>query len=169
MVTFFLVPPTFLVVWQFSHNLLIALVASMTMLFAGLLFGPDLDTHSVQYSRWGIFRVIWFPYQKFFSHRSRWSHGLLFGTFLRIVYFLGIVSVFAIGVIFIGVWYGGGEMPNLSKILGTWHQIGDYTREKFGENFFLWVFGGFWWGAASHTITDIIGTFIKTGKVKEFL
>ncbi len=32
------------------------LIASGGFLFGGLMFGPDLDIHSVQYKRWGILR-----------------------------------------------------------------------------------------------------------------
>ncbi|MEC4851759.1 MAG: metal-binding protein, partial [Jaaginema sp. PMC 1079.18] len=57
-------------------------------LFSGLMFGPDLDIHSVQYKRWGVFRPLWLPYQKALRHRSKLSHGVLIGTVLRVVYLL---------------------------------------------------------------------------------
>jgi uncharacterized metal-binding protein len=39
--------------------------------------------------------------------------------------------------------------------------VGDYALAA--------IFLGLWLGAASHTVTDLIGTFLKTGKVKDFL
>src|SRR2546423_14539022 len=75
-------------------------VVAAAFVFGGLMFGPDLDTVSRQYSRWAIFRFLWFPYRSFFRHRSRFSHGLLFGALIRVVYFLGIVSVVAFGALY---------------------------------------------------------------------
>jgi uncharacterized metal-binding protein len=31
------------------------------------------------------------------------------------------------------------------------------------------MFAGLWIGAASHTLTDIAGSFIKTGRITDFL
>ncbi|GGE71383.1 metal-binding protein [Priestia taiwanensis] len=58
---------------------------------AGFLIGtylltPDLDTESDCYNNWGLFRFLWYPYQKFIPHRSILSHGLLIGDIIRILY-----------------------------------------------------------------------------------
>jgi uncharacterized metal-binding protein len=53
----------------------------------------------------------------------------------------------------------------LLEFTKTWRQIGDFIRANAGEYIFLWVFAGLWLGAASHTLTDIAGTFIKTGRL----
>jgi uncharacterized metal-binding protein len=58
-------------------------------LFSGLMFGPDLDIHSQQYKRWGLLRWIWLPYRRSLRHRSVFSHGLIIGTIIRLLY-LGI-------------------------------------------------------------------------------
>lgn len=55
-------------------------------LFAGYLFGPDLDLRSRPYYRWGYLRWIWRPYQKLIPHRSILSHGPVVGTTLRLLY-----------------------------------------------------------------------------------
>ncbi|MGI8885033.1 MAG: hypothetical protein ACR2IA_12400, partial [Pyrinomonadaceae bacterium] len=65
--------------------------------------------------------------------------------------------------------YSGGDLPNLLEFTETWQQIGDYVRANVGEYAFPSVFVGLWLGAASHTLTDMAGTFVKTGKVTEFL
>jgi uncharacterized metal-binding protein len=57
-------------------------------LFGGLMLSPDLDIHSVQYKRWGIFRWIWLPYRGSLRHRSPYSHGPLMGTTIRVIYLL---------------------------------------------------------------------------------
>ena len=133
------------------------------------MFGPDLDTMSKQYTRWGIFRSIWYPYQAFFSHRSRWSHGLIFGTLLRVIYFMGVLTLLAFLFVYIYESYTGGTLPDLFEMTKTWGLIGNYVRTNFGEYVFPSLFAGLWLGAASHTLTDMAGSFIKHGRIMEFL
>lgn len=168
-VTFFLVAPTFAAAWEATKSVPLALVVSVAFLFGGLMFGPDLDTHSRQYTRWGIFRFLWYPYQVFFKHRSRWSHGLIFGTFLRIVYFMGILTLVSFAVAYVLAWQTGGDLPNLIEFSKVWTSIGDFVRADLGDAAFPSVFTGLWLGAASHTLTDIAGSFIKHGRISEFL
>lgn len=132
------------------------------------MFGPDLDTLSKQYTRWGVFRLLWYPYQAFFKHRSRWSHGLVFGTFLRVVYFMGVLTLLSFLISYIFMSVSGGDLPSLFEFAKTWQGIGDFVRANFGQYAFLAVFSGLWLGAASHTLTDMAGSFIKTGKITEF-
>src|ERR1043166_5192149 len=67
--------------------------AGAAELFGGLMFGPDLDIQSRQYTRWGVFRFLWLPYKTVFRHRSRWSHGIIFGTLIRVVYFAAALTL----------------------------------------------------------------------------
>jgi uncharacterized metal-binding protein len=138
------------------------------MLFGGLMFGPDLDTHSKQYTRWGIFKHFWYPYQVFFPHRSRWSHGLIFGTLFRLVYFMGFITIFAFLGSYIYATYTNGDLPNLLQITRIWTLIGNFIKQNIGEYFLESLFIGLWLGAASHTFTDMTGTFIKSGRITEF-
>lgn len=66
----------------------LTLFVSGSYLFSGLMFGPDLDVYSHQYKRWGWLRWIWLPYRRSMRHRSFWSHGLIAGTIVRIIYLL---------------------------------------------------------------------------------
>jgi len=168
-VTFLFVAPVFAATWQFTRSFPLALVVTIAFTFGGLMFGPDLDTHSKQYTRWGFFCYLWYPYQAFFKHRSRWSHGLVFGTLLRIVYFMGALTLFSFLPVFLFAWHTGGELPNLMEFTKTWTAIGEFVRADLGELAFLYVFFGLWLGAASHTLTDMAGSFIKHGRVMEFL
>jgi uncharacterized metal-binding protein len=168
-ITFFLVAPTFAASYVLGQNLAISAVVTVSMLFGGLMFGPDLDTHSKQYVRWSIFKHFWYPYQVLFPHRSRWSHGLIFGTFIRVVYFMGILTLFAFVALYIYATYTGGDLPNLLQMTKTWSLIGDFVRTNIGEYFLPSLFIGLWLGAASHTFTDMAGTFIKSGRITEFL
>ena len=82
-----------------TRSFYLALLLGLAYLFSGLMFGPDLDIHSLQYKRWGWFRWFWLPYRFCLPHRSIWSHGFLLGTCLRLLYLL-------IGVILLAVLMG---------------------------------------------------------------
>jgi uncharacterized metal-binding protein len=88
---------------------------SSAFLFSGLMFGPDLDLHSVQYLRWGRLRWIWRPYQKYIRHRSILSHGPIIGTIVRIIYlgwWLSLLGFLLLGMFqfFRGNAYNGGQI-----------------------------------------------------------
>ena len=168
-VTFFFTAPVFAAAWKITENVPLATVVAVAFLFGGLMFGPDLDTVSKQYSRWGFLRILWFPYQFFFKHRSRWSHGLIFGTLLRVVYFMGVLTLLSFLFCYIFASYSGGALPNLLEFTKNWGLVGEFVRVNFGEYAFLSFFIGLWLGAASHTLTDMAGSFIKHGRIMEFL
>ena len=166
-ITFLFVAPIFAAAWKITGNTAISFVVTVAFLFGGLMFGPDLDTMSKQYTRWGILRFLWYPYQAFFAHRSRWSHGLIFGTFLRVVYFMGVLTLVAFAVVYAHASYTGGDLPDLVEMAKTWGTIGERVRKDIGEYFMPSVFIGLWLGAASHTLTDMAGSFIKHGRIME--
>jgi len=134
-----------------------------------MMFGPDLDTVSTQYSRWRFCRGIWVPYKSFFKHRSRFSHGLIFGALIRVIYFMGIVTLLAFLAVYLYASYSVGRLPGFVYFARVWQAIGEFARDKFGEHFLATAFIGLWFGAASHTFTDMAGSFIKTGRVTKFL
>jgi uncharacterized metal-binding protein len=168
-ITFLLVLPTSAAAWALTLDLSIAVSVTLAFLFGGLMFGPDLDTHSKQYTRWSVFKLLWYPYQAFFAHRSRWSHGLVFGTFLRVIYFMGVLTLMSFFFSYIYLSVSGGELPNLLEFTKTWQSFGDWVRLNLGVYVFPAIFIGLWIGAASHTFTDMAGTFIKTGKITDFI
>jgi uncharacterized metal-binding protein len=165
-VTVLLAIPIFAVTWLISGNLIFAAVVSIASLFGGLIFSPDLDTYSKQYTRWGIFRVVWLPYRAFFKHRSRWTHGILFGTLLRTIYLMGALTLLAFLIVFFSAIYHNGNLPNLLLITQEWQRLGEFISRYLGANFAWLVFFGLWLGGVSHSLTDIAGTYVKTGKVK---
>ncbi len=168
-VTFFLAVPIWAAAWNFGGELIAAFVIVGAFMFGGLMFGPDLDTVSIQNSRWGLLKSLWYPYQKFFKHRSRWSHGMVFGTLFRVIYFVGVLTLFAFLITFCVSIYLGGDVPHLFEFTKNWQSIGNSVRSILGENVFYFVFIGLWLGAASHTLTDMAGSYVKTGRVTEFL
>jgi len=169
-ITFMLAPPAAAAAYAATGHLSAALIVGLSFLFGGLMFGPDLDTVSRQYSRWGFLRVLWFPYRSFFKHRSRFSHGLMLGALLRVFYFAGVLTLVAFIVAYIYESYTGGRMPRPTDIATVWRPIGGSVNEYLGgSEFYLLSFIGVWIGAASHTFTDLAGSFIKTGRVAKFL
>ena len=148
-----------------THSGPFTFVTAVAFPFGGFMFGPDLDTVSSQYSRWSIFRFIWFPYRTIFKHRSRWSHGLIFGTLFRVVYFMGVITIAAMCAAFlIGIGIEGSV-----QIVKVWRDVRLFLTANAGENFALAAFVGMWLGAASHTLMDVAITYIRTGRVPDFL
>ncbi len=168
-ITLLLALPAFAADYAVTKSFSISVVMAAAFVFGGVMFGPDLDTVSRQYSRWLIFRFIWFPYRRFFKHRSRFSHGLIFGAFGRVVYFMGVVTLAAFVAAYVYAAYSGGKLPGIMEYMVLWRSIGDAGRAKFGDHFLAWAFAGLWFGAASHTLTDMAGSFVKTGRIAKFL
>lgn len=53
---------------------------------ASLLLSPDLDLADSDVTRrWGLLRLLWWPYTKFFRHRGL-SHSIVFGPLTRVLY-----------------------------------------------------------------------------------
>ena len=168
-VTLLLAVPAFAVTYLFTKNTGAALMVGGAFLFGGLMFGPDLDTVSRQYSRWSFLRILWLPYRTFFKHRSRFTHGLIFGAFIRVFYFCGVVTLIVFAAAYAIAAYTGGHLPSIADISNVWRPISVTIDRVFGEDFYLLAFIGIWLGAASHTFTDMAGSFIKTGRIAKFL
>ncbi len=162
LITFALAPPTFIgAQYYFGSDLLTSGIATVAMLFSGLMFGPDLDLDSKPYRRWGPLRFIWKPYQMALSHRSRLSHGLVLGTILRVLYFVAVMALLTATGLYLRQRYlyeaqttWSAEFERVSLDLGNfWH-----TTEK---QYFWSAFAGLWIGAAAHTIADFVFSMLK--------
>jgi len=90
-ITWILFPVIAVVSLEVTRPWYLSTIISISFLFSGLMFGPDLDIKSVQTSRWGIFRSFWSLYRRAIPHRSFLSHGFLIGTIVRICYLVGIL------------------------------------------------------------------------------
>ena len=168
-ITFLLAVPACSAAYAFTHSVAAAVIIGVAFIFGGLMFGPDLDTVSRQYSRWLIFRFIWYPYRRFFKHRSRFSHGLIFGALGRVVYFMGFLTLIGFVTVYVYAAYSGGILPGLVDFARVWQPVGQFARANFGGHFLSSVFVGLWVGAASHTFTDMAGSYVKTGRIAKFL
>ena len=169
LITIFLTAPTFAGAYAATSDVWLSTVVSVAFLFGGIMFGPDLDTVSKQYSRWKIFKLLWFPYRTFFKHRSRWSHGLIFGTFLRVVYFMGVATCVVFLLVYAYTTVVGGELKSLWDFPRVWGRLRLHADATLGSHGLVALFIGMWLGAASHTFTDLAGSYVKTGRVSEFL
>ena len=159
-ITWALAVPTFAAAWLATRSVGVAAVATAAMLLGGFMFGPDLDLDSKQYRRWGPMRWLWAQYRALIPHRSRLSHGILFGTAIRVVYFLtvvGLVLTVAMAVRDLYV-YGAPLEPSLA-LQGAervWATVAGVEARYHAA-----AFAGLWVGAASHTLADIVGSTLK--------
>ena len=169
-ITIILAAPLLGVTFLMTRDPWLSVVVAVGFLFGGFMFGPDLDTASKQYSRWKIFKLLWFPYRSFFKHRSRWSHGLVVGTLLRVIYFMGVATCVAFLCTYAyTIIFTGGDLPAIWDFPRVWARLRQYSDSALGPYGLLGLFIGMWFGAASHTFTDLAGSYVKTGRVTEFL
>ena len=129
----------------------LTLLVSGGFLFSGLMFGPDLDIRSVQLKRWGLLRGIWTPYRRLLHHRSLFSHGLIIGTCIRVLYlfiFVTWLSIFVVGIaqLFLGFPWNWQQFV-VRQFNSLRHH---YQKES------LSVFVGLELGALSHSLSDWI-------------
>lgn len=134
----------------------LTLIISSSFLFSGLMFGPDLDIYSVQYKRWGFLRWIWQPYQSIIPHRSWLSHGLLVGTFVRVIYLSSVLTLIGLPIIFISnlFWGNNWNLQQLSNRI--WQLLTlDYPYEVMA------LLIGLELGSMSHSLSDWLGSTYK--------
>lgn len=158
-ITLWALPLVVLASFRLTLSGWLTVVVCLGFLLGGWVLGPDLDIHSVQYKRWGWLRWIWLPYRGSIRHRSRWSHGPIIGTVVRVLY----LSLWlALGGIIIVDLLNGAQRTTL-----TWGEL----VKGLG-----WVFATYWpwWlallvglelGALSHYTADWLSSAAK-GKRK---
>ncbi len=167
--TILLAAPVFVGGYALFESLAIAGFLTAAYLFGGMMFGPDLDVVSSQQPRWGILKFLWAPYRWIFAHRSRWSHGLIFGTLFRVIYFMGIATLLVLFAVYLNAGYAGGDLPRIAEVAAAWRQLGAFVKEYLGAHALVIAFAGMWLGAAVHTLTDIAVTYVRTGRLTGFL
>ena len=161
-ITLLLAAPTFAAAWGVTASPRLAMIMTGAMLFGGLMFGPDLDIQSRQYARWGVFRFLWFPYRLIFRHRSRWSHGIICGTLIRIIYFAGVLALLAACAVYLRATFIAAAPPGWNELAHAWRALeAGISTSGFRMNAVWAVLAGLWWGAASHTLTDVAWSVIR--------
>jgi uncharacterized metal-binding protein len=86
-----------------------------------------------------------------------------------VIYFMGISTIGAAATAIAAAAYNGGHLPNAVEFPAAWRELGELAKRYLGENSLIFIFTGLWLGAASHTVADVAGSFIKTGRVTEFM
>ncbi len=125
-------------------------LVAVSFLFAGLMFGPDLDIRSIQSKRWGWLRWLWFPYRGSVRHRSWLSHGFLAGTLIRLIY---LAVWIVVGILLVL------EFSNTSgQTSVTWNDLGQMMGTVFTRHWRVWlaIAVGIELGAMSHALSDWI-------------
>ncbi|MBN2110335.1 MAG: metal-binding protein [Methanosarcinaceae archaeon] len=72
-------------------NTSIILIFAIAYVFSTFFLSPDLDIDSSSYRRWGMLRILWWPYKVIFKHRGI-SHNPVLGP-LSIVMNLALITV----------------------------------------------------------------------------
>jgi uncharacterized metal-binding protein len=156
--------PTFAAGWGVTGSVGLAAAVTAATLFGGLMFGPDLDIQSRQYTRWGPLRFIWWPYKVAFRHRSRWTHGIVFGTLIRVVYFVAALALIGAALFYLYMTYVVGEPPDYAQFLHAWRSFEAGLKwEGATRQLTLATLAGLWWGAATHTLTDVAWSVLRKG------
>ncbi len=129
-------------------------IFAIASLFGGLMFGPDLDTKSIQYKRWGLLKFIWLPYQAF-GHRSKktQSHDALFGPLVRIIYF--ILSIICLTIFIAGIFSIFDKKLSLSFLFAFTNSLLEIPLQ-----YHLIFFIGLWFGNIVHYFADWIWEFV---------
>lgn len=160
-----IVAPIGVLIFQ-EATAVLSLVSSFT--FAGLMFGPDLDLKSCQYYRWKILRWIWIPYQKAMHHRSFWSHGLIAGTAIRVVYLLvWFISLGCIGVAIVCYLTPNAQFTWMERTQGVFTMVQTTLFHSVTHHPKHWsaIALGLEAGAMSHSVADwIVSTFKRLRK-----
>lgn len=76
--------------YKITNDINASTILTLSYLFSSLMFNGDLDIDSRPLRRWSLFKWIWFPYKKYIPHRSIWSHGIIIGTVIRLLYLMPI-------------------------------------------------------------------------------
>lgn len=134
----------------------LTLLVSSGFLFSGLMFGPDLDIYSVQYKRWGFLRCIWQPYQSVIRHRSWLSHGLVVGTFVRIVYLGFVLSVIGLPIFCIIQLFRGNNWD----FQQLFNKIQQFLTIDYPYQVMAFLIG-LELGSMSHSLSDWLGSTYK--------
>lgn len=112
-------------------ELLSILILLGGFLFSSLMFNGDLDILSKPYNRWGLLRVIWYPYRLIFSHRSIFTHGIIIGSIIRLMWISPLIFVLL-------------------------YLLGYDIRILFTGDYYLWFLLGIELGNINHTACDYI-------------
>jgi uncharacterized metal-binding protein len=108
-------------------------------------------------------RFIWWPYKVTLAHRSRLSHGIVFGTMIRIIYCLVVVSLLLAVALFARDKYLHTSSAGIVEVQDAFTRVWEIFK-PIKRNYLVAAFIGLWLGASSHTASDVLGSFFKSVK-----
>ena len=91
-ITIYVAPIVVVLTYVIGKDMITTAIVLGGYCFSSLMFNGDLDCHSRPFNRWWLLKMFWIPYQMMFKHRSIFTHGLIIGTVIRLIY-LGIIPV----------------------------------------------------------------------------
>lgn len=145
--------------FRHTHSSHLTLFVSGGFLFSGLMFGPDLDTYSRQFQRWGCLSWMWMPYRNSVNHRSFLSHGPFIGTAVRLIYLTTWIGFLLIpSFILSQLW--GPKLSFFTFIEILWRSLSPHYTEAWA------LFIGLELGAMTHSLTDVSSSAYKRFKTK---
>lgn len=162
-ITIILAPPMAALAYYFTGDWTLTAIATGAMVFGGLMFGPDLDIQSRQYTRWGPLRFLWWPYKVVLPHRSWFSHSVLIGTLIRVIYFVAIVTLLIVIGLYARDAYLGSHVWGAGEFKGAFARVWNLFA-PLNRSYLIAGLIGLWIGATSHTVTDVLGSFFKSVK-----
>ncbi|WOD39518.1 metal-binding protein [Nodosilinea sp. E11] len=159
-ITLWALPLVVLAAFRVTLSGWLTVVVCLGFLLGGWMLGPDLDIHSVQYKRWGWLRWIWLPYRGSIRHRSRWSHGPIIGTVVRVLY--------------LSLWLGLGGLLIVELLNGSQRTALSWGDLIDGLGWALITYWPWWLalvvglelGALSHYVADWLSSALKRKRSK---
>jgi uncharacterized metal-binding protein len=161
LITLLLAAPTAAITYYVTGDWTVSAITTVGMIFGGLMFGPDLDIQSRQYTRWGPLRFLWWPYKVMLPHRSRWSHSILLGTWIRVIYFLAVITLVIAVSLYIRDAYFFRTRAGMDEFAGAFARVWE-VFSPIKRDYLIAAFLGIWVGATSHTVSDVLGSFFKS-------
>jgi hypothetical protein len=67
------------------------------------------------------------------------------------------------GAVYLRATLTGGALPGLDELTQAWRAIEGNVRTSVGHHAVWAGLGGLWWGAASHTLTDVAWSVLRKG------
>ncbi len=141
-----------------QHDLVAYTAGVTSYLFSGFWLSGDLDTNSVSYKRWGIFKFIWLPYRLLVPHRSCISHGIIVGPILRVVYFAAAAWIVArVACVLINQYFLVEDKTGILQHtrLSLWTWVAGHPAVTIA------ALVGLILGGLTHTVADVLGSFWK--------
>jgi uncharacterized metal-binding protein len=95
------------------------------------------------------------------AHRSRWSHSILLGTIIRIIYFLAVITLLLAASLFVRDLFIYRTRTGVGEFTGAFIRVWEILS-PIKRDYLIAAFAGLWTGATSHTLSDVIGSFFKS-------